>query len=318
MKVLVTGSNGFIGTPLVAALEGKNHHCVRVVRHANTANDVAIGELHDFHAWASPLSGVDAVIHLAARVHDYHTDLSQLDAYRQTNTHATLRLARAAQDAGVKRFIFLSTLYRSFQPEAGNSTQDAHCRETRIPAPEDAYGISKWEAEQALGTLMHKNAMEIVIIRPPIVYGPQVRANFLRLLTLAASGLPLPLAAIRNQRSMIYVDNLVDAIMRCLAHPAAANQTYVVADDSAWSVPELIRHLANVMDKKCRLLPVPIMLLHGLGALLGRAQDMHRLTESLRVDDSKIRTQLGWKAPFSVEEGLTTTAEWYRNQKPET
>jgi nucleoside-diphosphate-sugar epimerase len=317
MKVLVTGSNGFIGAPLVAALEANGDAVVRVVRRATSAQEVAIENIDDYAHWPAQLSGVEAVVHLAARVHDLHATQDQLELYRRTNTQATLTLAREAQKAGVKRFVFISTLYRSRKITDAAVAMDGTnipYRETDIPTPDDAYGISKWEAEQGLQAMMG-GAMEIVIVRPPLVYGSQVRANFLRLLKLAASGLPLPLGAIRNQRSMIYIGNLVDAIMLCVRHPNARNQAYLVADGEALSVPHLLRTLGVMMQRPVRLLPLPKWALRVLGRLTGRIKDVERLTESLTVDSTKIRKQLGWIPPFTVQQGLEETVRWYQKER---
>ena len=316
MNILVTGSNGFIGKPLVAALEANGDTVVRVVRKVTTPGDVAIDTIDRFDQWPQLLSGVQAVVHLAARVHDLHATKDQLELYRQTNTQGTLALAHAAQQAGVKRFVFISTLYRSRKitdaPVARDGANIPY-RESDIPTPDDAYGISKWEAEQGLQAMMG-GEMEIVILRPPMVYGPQVRANFLKLMHLAASGLPLPFGAIRNQRSMIYVGNLVDAIQRCLQHPRAANQTYLLSDGASVSVPDLIRALAMQMRRSARLLPVPVWCLRVLGQATGRQKDIARLTESLTVDDTKIRSELGWQPPFSMAQGLAETVRWNQDQ----
>lgn len=318
MRVLVTGSNGFIGKPLVAALEANGDAVVRVVRHVTSAEEMAIENIEDYTDWSTLLVGVDAVVHLAARVHDLRATKDQLALYRRTNTQATLTLARAAQKAGVKRFVFISTLYRSRKISgaqiASEEDKNIPYREIDTPTPDDAYGISKWEAELGLQTMMG-GEMEIVILRPALVYGPQVRANFLRFLTLPASGLPLPLGAIRNQRSMIYNGNLVDAIMLCMRHPSAKNQTYLVADGEALSVPDLLRTLALLMQRQVFLLPVPKWVLQALGRLFGRTKDVERLTESLTVDTTKIRTQLSWVPPFTLQQGLEETVRWYQVHK---
>ncbi len=308
MKLLVTGSNGFVGKALTGFLETRGHSVVRAVRKSADSAEIAVGDLDKDTDWRAALSGAEAVVHLAARVHDLKDTGDQLAAYRKTNTEGTLALARAAGRAGVKRFIFISSV------KALGEGNVAPYSESDIPAPKDAYGISKWEAEQGLHA-MAKSGMEIVILRPPLVYGPGVGANFLRLLKLAASGLPLPLGAIHNRRSMIYVGNLVDAITLCLEHPLAAGKTFVVADGKPVSVSELLRMLAKAMQRPARLWPAPLWVFHCLGKLTGRRQDIARLIGSLAVDDTNIRKQLGWQPPFSLEEGLAITAAWYRGQR---
>jgi len=252
--------------------------------------------------WHPALAGCDAVVHLAARVHLMHdTAQDPLALYRATNTEATLNLARQAARAGVKRFVFVSSI------KVNGEGRDTPYRETDVAAPEDAYAISKWEAEQGLQRIAQETGLEIVILRPPLVYGPGVKANFLRLMQTVQRGWPLPLGAIRNRRSLLYLGNFVDAIRLCVEHPAAAGQTFLLDDGEPVSTPELIRALARAMGRPARLLAVPVGVLEWSGALLGRRAAVARLTGSLCVDSSAIRSRLGWVPPFTMEAGLAAT-----------
>jgi UDP-glucose 4-epimerase len=224
-----------------------------------------------------------------------------LAEFRNVNTEGTLNLARQAAGAGVRRFVFISTI------KVNGEGRDEPYRETDAPAPEDAYAISKWEAEQGLHQIAHDTGLEVVILRPPLVYGPGVKANFLSLLRVIERGWPLPLGAIRNRRSLLYLGNFVDAIRLCVEHPAAAGQTFLIDDGEAVSTPELIRRLAHAMGRPARLLAVPVGWLEFAGALLGRRAAVARLTGSLWVDSSLIRARLGWAPPYSMEAGLAVT-----------
>jgi len=225
-----------------------------------------------------------------------------LALYRATNTEATLNLARQAAKAGVKRFVFISTI------KVNGEGRVAAYRETDAPTPEDAYAISKWEAEQGLQRIARETGLEVVILRPPLVYGPGVKANFLRLMRTVERGWPLPLGAIHNQRSLLYLGNLVDAIRVCVEHPAAAGQTFLLDDGEPVSTPELIRAVARAMGRPAHLLAVPVSVLELAGALLGKRAAVARLTGSLYVDSSAIRSRLGWRPPYSMEAGLAATA----------
>jgi UDP-glucose 4-epimerase len=303
MSVLVTGANGFVGRVLCEDLEEKSYVTVRALRHgACRAGYVDVGEIDAATDWRSTLAGRDAVVHLAARVHVMHdTAEDPLALYRATNTDATLNLARQAAQAGVKRFVFVSTI------KVNGEGRDAPYRETDAAAPGDAYAISKWEAEQGLQRIAQETGLEVVILRPPLVYGPGVKANFRRLLDTVARGRPLPLGAIHNKRSLLYLGNFVDAIRACIEHPAAAGQTFLLDDGRPVSTPELIRAVARAMGKPARLLPVPVGVLEFTGALLGKRAAVARLTGSLHVDSSAIRSRLDWTPPYSMEAGLAAT-----------
>lgn len=257
----------------------------------------------DIHTdWHAALTGCQAVVHLAARVHIMHDMVDDpLALYRTTNTDATLNLARQAARAGVKRFVFVSSI------KVNGEGRDTAYTETDAPAPEDAYAISKWEAEQGLWQIARETGLEVVVLRPPLVYGPGVKANFRRLLDTVARGWPLPLGAIENRRSLLYLGNFVDAIRVCVEHPAAAGQTFLVDDGQPVSTPELVRAVAHAMARPARLLAIPVGLLEFAGALFGRRTAVARLTGSLWVDSALIRTRLGWMPPYSMAAGLAAT-----------
>ena len=303
MNIAVTGATGFVGQALCRHLSAHGQDVVPIVRKASgLPQEVAVGSISSATGWQLALTGCDAVVHLAARVHVMDdTAQDPLALYRATNTEATLNLAWQAAAAGVKRFVFISSI------KVNGEGREAPYRETDVPAPEDAYAISKWEAEQGLQRIAADTGMEVVILRPPLVYGPGVKANFLRLLRTVKRGWPLPLGAIRNQRSLLFLGNFVDAIRLCVEHPAAAGQTFLLDDGQAVSTPELIRAVACAMGRPSRLLAVPVWLLRFAGTLLGKRAAVDRLTGSLHVDSSAIRSRLGWVPPFSMEAGLAQT-----------
>lgn len=312
--VLITGATGFVGTALRKHLEALGVS-FRTAGRSNAPGDRSahfrIDDLTRDDAWAAALQGIDAVVHLAARTHVLDdASANPLAEYRRVNVLATAALARAAAAAGVRRLVFLSSIKVN-----GESTPGAPFAESAAPAPEDAYGVSKWEAETALSRISLETGLESVILRPPLVYGAGVKGNLLRLLNTIARGLPLPLDAIHNQRSLLSVDNLVDAIVCCLNAPTAAGQTYLVSDGTDVSTPALIRTLAAGMDKPARLFPCPVTLLNWAAAALGQRDAVLRLTGSLRVDSSRIRRDLNWQPRLSTEAGLKLTAQWYDRER---
>ena len=289
-SILVTGSSGFVGKAL----------CEEICKENVPATPVS-------RAWQAPESIADslrqcsAVVHLAARVHVMR-DAAQdpLNEYRRTNVQGTLNLARHAAAAGVRRFVFISSVKVN-----GESTAVGHCfRPDDVPAPQDPYGISKMEAEQGLRQIAAETGMEVVIVRPPLVYGPGVKANFAALMRAVQRGWPLPFGAVHNQRSLVALGNLVDFIITCTAHPAAANQTFLISDGKDLSTTALVRGMAQAARVPARLLPVPVPLLRLAGRVLGKADTIDRLCGNLQVDSSKARDLLGWVPPVSVEEGL--------------
>ena len=316
--VLVTGASGFVGRALVAALAADERFRVRAAYRtapvlAPVGVEVAVaGEIDAAHGWNVALEGADAVVHTVARTHVLHeTEADALAAYRRINVEGTLNLARAAAAAGVKRFVFLSSIKVNGEATPiGQSFGEADA-----PAPLDAYGVSKHEAEQALADLARSAGLEVVVLRPPLIYGPGVKGNLERLIRLVARGVPLPLGAVRNQRSMVGLDNLCSAIMTCLSHEAAAGRTYLVADGHDVSTPELIRVIGAAMGKKPSLWPVPVALLHLAGGLTGRANEVRRLTGSLQVDAGLISRELGWRPETSIEAGLRSMVEAQLSKK---
>ena len=308
MNVLLTGATGFVGQAVIGRLGMLGHGVVPVVRRgAGLPNEVTVPDMDAQTDWAAALAGCDAVVHLAARVHVMRdTAADPLARYRATNTEATLNLARQAAQAGGRRFVFISTI------KVNGEGRDAAYRETDAPAPEDAYAVSKWEAEQGLRRIAQETGLEVVVLRPPLVYGPGVKANFRRLIDTVARGVPLPLGAIDNRRSLLYLGNFVDAIRLCVEHPAAAGQTFLLDDGEPVSTPELVRAVARAMGRPARLLAVPVGMLEFAGALLGRRAAVARLTGSLWVDSSLIRTRLGWVPPYAMAAGLAETVADFR------
>ena len=312
--VLVTGANGFVGKPLCLALLKQGQAVRAAVRGANrqveNCETVVVGELNDQTDWTNALTGIKAVIHLAARVHVMNdTSADALAEFRRVNVEGTLHLARHAVEAGVQRFIFISSIKVN-----GEGTLLGHPYTTKdLPAPVDPYGISKREAEDALRQLAIDAGLEVVIIRPPLIYGPGVKANFLSMIRFLDKGVPLPLAAIHNQRSLLALDNLIDLIITCIHNPAAANQTFLVSDGEDISTPELLQRTAAALGKKAWLLPIPGFLLAWGATLIGKQAMAQRLCGSLQVDISKTCTLLDWKPPVKVDEALRKTAHFYRS-----
>jgi len=303
VNVLVTGATGFVGRALLGELIAHGHEAIPAVRRAaGLLREAVVSDVHAQTDWRAALASCDAVVHLAARVHVMRdTAEDQLARYRATNTDATLNLARQAAQAGVRRFVFVSSI------KVNGEGRDASYREIDAPAPEDAYAISKWEAEQGLWRIARETGLEVVVLRPPLVYGPGVKANFRRLIDAVARGWPLPLGAIENRRSLLYLGNFVDVIRVCVEHPAAAGQTFLVDDGRPVSTPELIRAIARAMGRPARLPAIPASALEFAGALLGRRAAVARLTGSLWLDSSRVRACLGWTPPYSMEAGLAAT-----------
>lgn len=305
---LVTGAGGFIGSALVKALDG--HPVRRALRTPSAtaqADDFVCGDIGPDTDWQPALRDVDCVVHLAARTHVLQENMADpLAAYRCVNVDGTRRLAEQAVAAGVQRFVFLSSIKVN-----GESTSSRPFSTDDTPAPEDAYGISKLEAENALREIADRSGMEWVILRPPLVYGPGVKGNFLQLLKAVAKGVPLPLASIDNRRSLVYVGNLVDAIIACIREPAAAGRTFLVSDGEDLSTPELIRRLATALGRRPRLLPCPPALLALAARLCGREAAFRRLSGSLAVDISALQQTLHWQPRYSTNQGFSATVQWY-------
>ena len=261
---------------------------------------------------SAEMADVATVIHLAARVHVMHDTASDpLAAFREVNLDATLELASQAAAAGARRFVFVSSVKVN-----GEATAPGRAvTERDVPAPQDAYAISKWEAEQGLRQIAASTGMEVVIIRPPLVYGPGVKANFAALMRAVQRGMPLPLGAVQNLRSLVGLDNLVDFIITCARHPAAANQTFLVSDGADISTPDLVRAIARASGRPARLLSVPVGLLASLAALLGKRAAVDRLCSSLQLDISKARGLLQWAPPVTLDEGLRRAFAGTKNDK---
>ena len=309
MKVLVTGASGFLGSALCGHLLAKGQTVIGAVRNMpeNPLPGVeyrVVSDLSPETNWREALVGMGAVVHCAARVHIMkETSIDPLAAFREMNVKGTACLAGQLVDNGVKRFVFISSIKVNGETTSGHPfTADD------TPAPKDPYGISKWETEQVLQRIAEKTGLEVVIIRPPLVYGPGVRANFLRLMQAVKRGMPLPLGAINNRRSLVALDNLMDLIDTCLNHPAARNQTFLVSDGSDLSTTELIKNMAAALGRPTRLIPVPESLLRVVAKLLGKTSIAQRLCSSLQVDINKTRDMLGWSPPVTGEEALRKTA----------
>lgn len=306
-RVAVTGAGGFVGRRLVARLLADGHAVRGVVRGPNNrsaiqAEWVSVGTVDGSTDWGDALAGVDVVVHLAARTHAIRERRGgDLADYRPVNVDGTRRLAEAAARSGVHRLVFVSSIKVN-----GERTSGRPFLFTDPPAPEDAYGISKWEAEQALWKIASSKGVEAVVVRPPLVYGPEARGNFARVCGAVRRGLVLPLGAVNNRRSLVALDNLVDLLACCVSHPGAAGQTFLVSDGHDLSTPELVRRIAAAMGKEARLISVPPAALRFAGRLTGRTAEVTRLLGSLQVDIAHTRRALDWAPPITVDQGLVT------------
>ncbi|WP_280570251.1 SDR family oxidoreductase [Chromohalobacter sp. 296-RDG] len=318
-RVLVTGASGFIGGAVAEALvQRDDREPVLALRRSPTSSPAwpphaVVGGLAPDTDWREALQGCQAVVHCAARAHvmdDNATD--PLAEYRRTNLQGTLNLARQAAEAGVARFVFLSSIKVNGEQ---TSSERAFTVEDE-PDPIDSYGLSKHEAEKGLLALAKETGLEVVIIRPPLVYGPGVKANFASMMRWLDKGVPLPLGSIPNRRSLVARANLVDLILTCLDHPAAANQVFLASDGEDLSTTELLCQLGQALGRPARLLPVPAGLLVGSASLLGKKAVAQRLCGSLRVDISKARERLGWAPPVTVDQALLETARAYQEGPP--
>lgn len=319
--VAITGATGFVGGAVVRRLLDKTRHSVRVAVRgvhdlsADRVDVVNVESLAPDNRWESFVTGADVVIHCAARVHVLNEQSAEPDQeYFRANVTATLNLAEQAAAAGVRRFIFLSSIKANgeFTLPGAPFRADDPCR------PLDAYGISKQKAEEGLRELAARTGMQVVIIRPVLVYGPGVKANFMNMMRWLDRGIPLPLGAIHNRRSLVAVDNLADLILVCIHHPAAANQTFLVSDGDDVSTTRLLRTMGHALGKPARLLPVPAAMLNGAAALLGKRAFSQRLCSSLQVDISKTCTMLDWRPPVSIEDAMRDTARYFLGyEKPD-
>ena len=310
MRVLVTGASGFVGAAVCRELLARGHDVRAAVRHVTTAEglsdvqQVLIPDLAMDFDRRTLLADTDVVVHLAAIA---HRDAPESEI-RRVNVDATVRLAEAAGGLA-RRFVFMSSV-----KVHGEDSGDGAYTETDPKRPEDAYGRSKLEAERFLADLSTRTGMELVLIRPPLVYGPGVKANFLRLLRWIDSGLPLPFATVRNRRSLIYLGNLVDAVARCVEHSRALGP-FLVSDDEVVSTPQLVAHAARALGRPARLARVPLGALRLAGAITGRGGEIRRLTGNLVVDTSRARHLLEWRPPYALDEGLAETVRWFRSAR---
>lgn len=314
-RVLVTGASGFVGQTLCEVLAAAGYRVRGALRGprpmpASVAESAIVGEIDAGTGWESALADVELIVHLAARAHRISAASSEAELYAATNAWGTGRLADAAGAAGVRRLIYLSSVKVNGEGSTGRAytARDA-------PHPEDVYGRSKWLGEQLLREAAARSRLEAVIVRPPLVYGPGVRANFLRLMHWVDEGWPIPLGSVNNRRSLVSIWNLCDLLLRLLTHPAAPGRVWMVSDGDDRSTPELIRAIARAMHRRVRLIPAPVALLRAAGAMTGRAADIRRLCNSLQVDMRETRRELAWSPPLAMDEGVARTARWYLSRE---
>ncbi|MDX2464380.1 MAG: SDR family oxidoreductase [Porticoccus sp.] len=315
MNILVTGASGFVGQALVSLLSTKTR--IRVCAAARSKLEdlpsnsrcVEVGDISSVTDWTDALRAMQIVVHTAARVHIMNDSAEDtLTEFRKVNVEGTLNLARQAVEAGVRRFMFIS----SVKVNGERTYTDTPFLADAIPRPMDAYGVSKYEAEVGLYRLAEETDMEIVVIRPPLVYGPRVKGNFASMVRILEKGIPLPFGAIHNKRSLVALDNLLDLIVTCIDHPDAANQTFLAGDGEDMSTTELLKRLGKALGKPARLIPLPGNLLTFVAVLLGKKSVAQRLYGSLQVDISKAREVLGWEPPITVDEGLRRAVEDFK------
>ncbi|MCK5649132.1 MAG: SDR family oxidoreductase [Gammaproteobacteria bacterium] len=311
LRILITGSSGFIGQYLSHLLGNNAYDVIHTYRHLpdeytpENSNHIAVGNIEPQTRWQTALTGVDVVVHLAARVHvmqETHAD--PLEAFRAVNTQGTMNLARQAVAAGVKRFVYLSSIKVN-----GEQTLDKPFYADDKPEPQDPYAVSKFEAEQQLLVLGKETGLEVVIIRPPLVYGPGVKGNFSRLIRLVKKSIPLPLAGINNSRSLVNIQNLCSLIEACLVHPKAAGEVFLISDGRDLSTSELFAQIAQALGKKSRLFYLPGFLIKFLTYIIGRSAEYERLFGSLQVDIAKNKKLLDWSPHVSVETGIKKAVE---------
>jgi nucleoside-diphosphate-sugar epimerase len=310
-RIFVTGATGFVGTVLCRVLADHGYVVRAAVRPGRAVPEgcsehALIDDLVTYSQWPSALAGVDFVMHLAARAHVLNDPRQNAGRYVAINAEATQRLAQAAAEAGVRRFVYLSSIKVN-----GEETTGRAYTALDTPSPLDAYGESKWLGEQHVMAVANAGSMQAAIVRPPLIYGPGVRANFLRLLRWVDAERPLPLGAIHNRRSLVSIWNLCDLLIRVLESPAAAGRPWMVSDGADCSTPELIRMIATAMNRRARLLYVPVGLLQVGGLLIGKRAEIARLCGSLAVDITATRKELDWSPPLSGAEAISRTVQWY-------
>ena len=315
-KILITGATGFLGQALTDKLYSDGYPVVAAVRRESTVlgldvDLVKVGNISAQTDWQQALSKIDVVIHCAARAHIMNDVVADpLAEFRKVNTAGTLNLARQAAEAGVRRFVFISSIKVN-----GELAESVPFSSEGVFVPTDPYGLSKYEAEQGLLALAKETGMEVVIIRPTLVYGSGVKGNFASLLKWMKTGVPLPFGAINNQRSLVALDNLVDFIIHCIDHPKAANEIFLISDGEDVSTTELLQKVAKAFDKRAVLLPIPVSWMTLAAKLLGKADVANRLFGSLQVDSSKARALLGWEPVITMDEQLEKIADAYLNEK---
>lgn len=314
-KILVTGANGFVGKAVCADLAARGHWVTAAVRSTSPSTSinpgskieaVSVGNIDGSTDWQAALSGCSSVIHLAARAHILNDKIADpLAAFRETNVAGAVQLARSAARVGIKRFVFVSSV------GVNGNLNTRPFTESDTPAPVEAYAVSKFEAEQALRGIASCSEMELVIVRPPLVYGPECPGNFLRLLKLLSSGIPLPFGAIDNKRSFISVWNLADFLAACLISKQAAGEVFLISDMEDVTLPDLLHGLAQGMGRKAPLISINPALLGALARLAGKGGLFEKLCGNLTVDSSHAHTTLAWKPPVPLVEGLSRTGAWY-------
>lgn len=306
-RVLVTGSQGFIGRVLCDRLTELDHIVTGVSRRGSSSQNQSIGDIAAFQDWHPLLAGIDVIVHLAARAHVLRESArDSIEEFRRINVRPTERLARAAVVAGVKRLVFVSSIGVN-----GVATSECPFSETDVPDPAESYAISKSEAEQCLRDVEGSSNLEVTVIRPPLVYGPGVKGNFLRLLNLVNARVPIPLGAVRNRRSFLGLQNLCDLLAICVFHPAAGGETFVAADGEDVSTPNLLRTIAQAMGRRLRMPTIPLGPLRLLATLTGRSADLERLTRSLQIDASRAHAIVGWRPERTLQEGIGEMTDWY-------
>ncbi|MBA6326397.1 SDR family oxidoreductase [Colwellia sp. MB02u-6] len=317
-NILLTGATGFLGKPLIKKLSNEftKSNIFPVLRKNSTSFDefrhIVVDDINSTTEWSDKLQDIDCVIHCAARVHVMNeVDEDPLEAFREVNVGGTLQLAQAASKSGVKRFIFVS----SIKVNGESTTERLPYQSSDTSNPEDHYGISKAEAEEGLKKLAEETGMDVVVIRPPLVYGPGVKANFAAMLKLVSTGVPLPFGCINNNhRSMVYVENLISLIIECINNTNAANQTFLISDDDDLSTKAFVQGLSRALGKCSFMLPVPNTVFSLAGKILGKTAIIDRLCGSLQVDIKHTKNTLNWQPPYSVEQGFAATAKAFKKQ----
>lgn len=317
MRVLVTGAAGFVGKWLCPQLSKCGHEVVAVVRNKPTdpiegaMSTFCLGDIRSCTDWSATLTGVDAIVHLAARTHTIEKDANDKETlFHEVNVEGTMKLAASAAAMGVRRFVYMSSVKAVAECSGVEPLNEA-----MRSIPENNYGITKLKAEKGLLRLAKKTKIEVIILRAPLIYGPGVKANMLNLIQACDKRLPLPLGSLFNKRSLIYLENLVDAIICLIEVKGLSEDIFFVSDGETVSTTELIKRIGAALGKSPRFIPCPIWALHLFGFLSGKSEMVNRLTGSLEVDDQKIRGKIGWIPPFNMKEGLEKTAFWYKNRE---